>query len=144
VEITLKNKIDNVRLMIINQTILDRMLGLWIPPEGSVYVEESGNEFVELNWLARDNEKFYVVVLPLSSNWPFEYSIKLYALKIDGAFPVNFKYSVNGTSDEPWIIRLVPIMVGTILVIIVSAIKRPKIDKSITVEDHHNAHINLE
>lgn len=144
VEITLKNKNDSVRLMIINQTILDRMLGLWIPPEGSVYAEESGSVAVELNWLARNNEKFYVVVIPLSSDWPFEYSIKLYALKIDGAFPVNFKYSGSGTSDGPWIIGLFPIIAGTILVILVSAIKPPKIDKSVNEEDRNQAHSKLE
>ncbi len=125
VKIELKNKNDNVRLMILNQTILDRMLVLWIPPEGSVYAEESGSEIVELNWLARNDEKFYVVVVPLSSNWPLEYSIKLYAIKIDGAFPVNFKYAATATSDGPWMLGLVPVMAGTILIIIASAV-RPK------------------
>jgi hypothetical protein len=144
VEITLKNKHDNVRLMIINQTILDRMLGLWVPPEGSVYAEESGSEGVELNWLANNNEKFYVVVMPLSSDWPFEYSIKLYAIKIDGAFPVNFKYSATGTSDGPWIIGLVPIIAGTILIILVSTVKLPKIDKSVNEDDSNQAHSKLE
>jgi hypothetical protein len=144
VEITLKNRYDDVRLMIINQTILDRMLGLWVPPEGSVYAEKSGKDDVELNWLARSNEKFYVVVMPLSSDWPFEYSIKLYALKIDGVFPVNFKYSGTGTSDGPWILGLVPIITGTILIILVSAIKRPKIDKSINEYDRNQVHSKLE
>jgi hypothetical protein len=137
VEITLKNENDNVRLIIINQTILDRMLGLWVPPKDSVYAEESGNKYVELNWLATNKEKFYVVVIPLSSEWPFEYSIKLYAFKIDGAFPVSFKYSVTGSSDGPWIQGLVTIIAGTILIIIVSAIKPPKIDMSAN-EDNSN------
>lgn len=137
VEITLKNENDNVRLVIINQTILDRMLGFWVPPEGSVYAEESGNKYVELNWLARNNEKFYVAVMPVSSDWPFEYSIKLYAFKIDGASPVNFKYSVTGTSDGPWIIGIIPIIAGTILIILVSAIKFSKIDKSANENDRN-------
>ncbi|WP_455369366.1 hypothetical protein [[Eubacterium] cellulosolvens] len=132
VDIMLKNKHDSVRLMIVNQTILDKMLVLWIPPEGSVYAEESGNETVELNWVAKNDKKFYIVVLPLSSDWPVEYSIKLYAIKIDGAFPVNFKYSANGTSDGPWILGLVPILVGTILIILVTAVKPSKLGKSKT------------
>lgn len=144
VEITLNNQHDSVRLMIINQTILDKMLVLWIPPEDSVYAEESGSEAVELNWLARNNEKFYVVVMPLSSNWPLEYSIKLYAIKIDGAFPVNFKYSATGTSDGPWILGLVPVIAGTILIIIVSAVKSPKIDKSVNEDDSNQVHSKLE
>jgi len=143
VEITLKNENDNVRLMIVNQTTLDRMLGLWVPPEGSVYAEESGNDYVELNWLARNNEQFYVVVIPLSSDWPFEYSIKLYALKIDGAFPVNFKYSVTGTSDGFWSLGLVLIMAGTILIILVSAIKHPQIDKSVNEDNRNQVHSKL-
>ena len=130
VEIKLKNKIDKVRLMIINQTMLDKMLILWIPPEGSVYAESSGSDRVELNWLAKNDEKFYVIVLPLSSNWPLEYSIRLYAIKIDGAFPVNFKYSATGTSDGPWIFGLIPVLIGAILIIVITAIKRPKIVSS--------------
>ncbi|WP_455281315.1 hypothetical protein [[Eubacterium] cellulosolvens] len=144
VEIALKNKDDNVRLMIINQTILDRMLGLWVPPEGSLHAEESGNEYVELNWLARNDEEFYVVVMPLSSDWPFEYSIKLYALKIDGAFPVNFKYSVTENSDGSWILGLVPIIAGTILIILISAIKPPQIDKSVNEDNSNKVHSKLE
>ncbi len=130
VEITLKNKNDKVRLMIINQTILDKMLVLWIPPEGSVYAETSGSHKVELNWLAKSDEKFYVVVLPLSSNWPLEYSIRLYAIKIDGAFPVNFIYSATGTSDGPWIFGLIPVLTGAVLIIVVTALKHPKMVRS--------------
>ena len=130
VQIKLKNINDEVRLMIVNQTILDKMLVLWIPTEDSVYAEESGKEAVELNWVAKNDEKFYIVVLPTSSNWPLEYSIKLYAIKIDGDFPVNFKYSATLTSDGPWIIGIIPVIFGTVLIVLVTAVKHPKVEKN--------------
>jgi len=121
-ELSLREPNDVVRLMIINQSILDKTLVGWVPSSGYAYAEATGGKQINLTWVVKSSEVFYVLILPTSEDWPVPYLLKLYAAKVDGAFPVDFAYEVHVVSEGQWVLGLIPIIAGTAIIIGVSAV----------------------
>ena len=120
-ELSINRSTDVIRLMIINQTLLDKMLVGWTPLANSGYSEESGTGNLTVNWRTKSDDNFYVMVLPTSQDWPVSYLLRLSAVKTEGDFPISFKYSIYGKSDGPWILGIIPIVGGTAALILISA-----------------------
>lgn len=125
-ELLLHEPTDTARFMIINQSILDKMLVDWIPPANHTYAEATGGSKIDLTYVVKNSEVFYVLILPISEDWPVPYLLKLYAVKVDGALPVDFTYSIHVVSQGQWILGLIPIIAGTALSIGISAIRADK------------------
>lgn len=125
-ELSLREPNDIVRLRMINQSILDKMLVGWIPPAGYAYAEATGHNQINLTWVVKSSEVFYVLILPISEDWPVPYLLKLYAAKVDGTFPIDFTYDIHVISEGQWILGLIPIIAGTAFIIGVSAVMTSK------------------
>jgi len=121
-ELSIREPSDVVRLIVINQSVLDKMLVGWVPPSGYAYAEATGSNQINLTWTMKSSEVFYVSILPTSEDWPVPYLLKLYAARVDGAFPVDFTYEVQVVSEGRWILGLIPIIAGTAIIIGVSAV----------------------
>lgn len=120
-ELSINRSTDVIRLMIINQTLLDKMLVGGIPLANSGYSEVSGTGNLTVNWRTKNDDKFYVMVLPTSQDWPVSYLLRLSAVKTEGDFPISFKYSIYGKSEGPWILGIIPIIGGTTALMLISA-----------------------
>ena len=120
-ELSINRSTDVIRLMIINQTLLDKMLVGGIPLANSGYSEVSGTGNLTMNWRTKNDDKFYVMVLPTSQDWPVSYLLRLSAVKTEGDFPISFKYSIYGESEGPWVLGIIPIIGGTTALILISA-----------------------
>lgn len=130
-ELLLHEPTDAVRLMIINQSTLDKMLVGWIPPADHTYAETTGGSKIDLTYVVKNSEVFYVLILPISEDWPIPYLLELHAVNIDGAFPIDFTYSIHVVSEGQWVLGLIPIIGGTALIIGMSAVRTNK-DSGVT------------